>query len=161
MVWQAHSLLCPQELNQGISSLDSFPFSHNNFRSHPSPIARILRALSDQRLSSRPGSGSFVPLQRTSLLEAPFPSLATGPLFRTRVKRKGEWGWGDSLCPTASNGAAGDRQKRANGVRGSSGGGGQNSNEKMHWRLRGPSGQPAQPAPASSPTCEGKKEGRI
>lgn len=115
MVWQAHSLLCPQELNQGISSLDSFPFSHNNFRSHPSPFARILRALSDQRLSSRPGSGSFVPLQRTSLLEAPFPSLATGPLFRTRVKRKGEWGWGDSLCPTASNGAAGDRQKRANG----------------------------------------------
>lgn len=35
----ARSLPCPRprELNQGISSLDSFPFSHSNFGSHASP----------------------------------------------------------------------------------------------------------------------------
>lgn len=58
----ACSLLHPQKLKHGISFPDSFPFGHNNFRSHPPASPSVLRAWRHAQglpgLASLPGSSS-------------------------------------------------------------------------------------------------------
>lgn len=83
----APSLPRPQELNQGFSSLDSLPFSHNNTRSLPL-IPRMPRVPSVQKL---PGLASW---------PGSFPVGWTGPSNGHKLpseqgqKIKGGWaGW--------------------------------------------------------------------